>query len=231
MKKQLTQEEVMDLLNKLYEQCIDGVDKIGVMKKISKPVTEMADDYLDKYDDVETASKKFVNYQLTKCTTSGFLTGLGGIITLPVAIPANVGSVLYVQMRMIAALAYMGGYDLKSDQVQTLVYATLAGVGLGGVVKDAGIKMGNKLAIAMIDKIPTAALKTINQKVGFRLITKFGSKGIINLGKVVPVAGGVISGGFDFVETKAIAKRAHKLFIDGKLYTVSDEPDYTDIEI
>jgi hypothetical protein len=230
MKKQFTQEEIMDLLNKLYEQCVDGIDKAG-FKKISKSVTDLADDYLDKYDDIETASKKFINYQLTKCTTSGFLTGLGGLITLPIAIPANISSVLYVQMRMIAALAYMGGYDLKSDQVQTLVYATLAGVGLGGIVKDTGIKMGNKLAIAMIDKIPTAALKTINQKVGFRLITKFGSKGVINLGKVVPVAGGVISGGFDFVETKAIAKRARKLFIDGELYTISDEPDYTDIAI
>lgn len=230
MNKTFTQEDIMDLLNKLYEQCINGIDKIGV-KKISKPVSDLADDYLNKYNDVETASKKFINYQLTKCTTSGFLTGLGGLITLPIAIPANISSVLYVQMRMIAALAYMGGYDLKSDQVQTLVYATLAGVSLGGVVKDAGIKMGHKLAIAMIDKIPAATLKTINQKVGFRLITKFGSKGIINLGKVVPVAGGVISGGFDFVETKAIAKRARKLFIDGELYTVSDEPDYTDIVI
>lgn len=230
MNKTFTQEDIMDLLNKLYEQCINGIDKIGV-KKISKPVSDLADDYLNKYDDIETASKKFINYQLTKCTTSGFLTGLGGLITLPVAIPANIGSVLYVQMRMIAALAYMGGYDLKSDQVQTLVYATLAGVAIGGPIKKAGINIGEKVAIAIVDKIPAATLKTINQKVGFRLFTKFGSKGIINFGKVVPVADGFISGGFDFVETKAIAKRAHKLFIDGELYTVSDEPDYSDIEI
>lgn len=230
MNKTFTQEDIMDLLNKLYEQCINGIDKIGV-KKISKPVSDLADDYLNKYDDIETASKKFINYQLTKCTTSGFLTGLGGLITLPVAIPANIGSVLYVQMRMIAALAYMGGYDLKSDQVQTLVYATLAGVAIGGPIKKAGINIGEKVAITIVDKIPAATLKTINQKVGFRLFTKFGSKGIINFGKVVPVAGGFISGGFDFVETKAIAKRAHKLFIDGELYTVSDEPDYSDIEI
>lgn len=230
MNKTFTQEDIMDLLDKLYEQCINGIDKIGV-KKISKPVSDLADDYLNKYDDIETASKKFINYQLTKCTTSGFLTGLGGLITLPVAIPANIGSVLYVQMRMIAALAYMGGYDLKNDQVQTLVYATLAGVAIGGPIKKAGINIGEKVAIAIVDKIPAATLKTINQKVGFRLFTKFGSKGIINFGKVVPVAGGFISGGFDFVETKAIAKRAHKLFIDGELYTVSDEPDYSDIEI
>ncbi len=56
--------------------------------------------------------------QILKCTTSGFLTSLDGAITMPVAIPANVASVLYVQMRMIAATVYMMGYDLNSDQVQ-----------------------------------------------------------------------------------------------------------------
>jgi hypothetical protein len=34
----------------------------------------------------------------------------------------------------------------------------------------------------------------INQKVGFRLLTKFGSKGVINLGKMVPLTGGIIGG-------------------------------------
>lgn len=53
----------------------------------------------------------------------------------------------------------------------------------------------------------------INQKVGFRLLTKFGTKGIINIGKAIPIVGGVISGGFDFAETKIIADRAYKMFI------------------
>ena len=44
----------------------------------------------------------------------------------------------------------------------------------------------------------------INQKVGFRVITKFGQKGIVNLGKLVPGVGAVLSGGFDFAETKLI---------------------------
>ena len=36
----------------------------------------------------------FISWQVAKCGTSGFLTGLGGLITLPVAIPANIASVL-----------------------------------------------------------------------------------------------------------------------------------------
>ena len=219
----LDQEGVMRLLDKLYEQATQGI------AMVSPPIEETAGDYLRKNPDIDTAAKKFINYQIAKCTTSGFLAGLGGIITLPVTIPANVSSVLYVQMRMIAGLAYMGGYDTDSDQVQTLVYACLAGISVDQVLKQAGIKFGNKFAMAMVKKIPGEVLAKINQRVGFRFITKFGTKGIINLGKAVPAVGGVIGGGVDFIETKAIANRAYGLFVKGDLTASSDGTD--DIKI
>ena len=114
---------------------------------------------------------------------------------------------------MIACIAYMGGYDTKSDQVQTMVYACLAGISLDQVMKQVGVKVGVKFANAMVQKIPGQVLVKINQKVGFRLLTKFGTKGAINIGKAIPVVGGIISGGFDFAETKIIAGRAYKMFI------------------
>lgn len=205
----ITQAEIMQLLDKLYDQSVHGI------AKVSPPIEVLANNYLEESKDTSTAAKKFINYQIAKCTTSGFLTGLGGLITLPVAIPANVGSVMYVQMRMIACLAHMGGYDTNSDQVQTLVYACLAGISIDQILKQAGIKFGNKFAMAMVKKIPGEVLIKINQKVGFRFLTKFGAKGVINIGKAVPVVGGIIGGGFDFVETKAIANRAYKMFING----------------
>ena len=220
----ISQEEIMQLLDKLYEQSIHGV------AKVSPPIDTLSSDYLQKNRDVDTAAKQFINYQIAKCTTSGFVTGLGGLITLPVAIPANVGSVMYVQMRMIACLAYMGGYDTNSDQVQTLVYACLAGISVDQILKHAGIQFGNKFAMAMVKKIPGEVLTKINQKVGFRFLTKFGTKGIINMGKAVPIVGGVISGGFDFAETKIIANRAYKMFIKGYLTAISDG-DSTDTDI
>ena len=214
----------MQLLDKLYDQSIHGI------AKVSPPVEELANNYLEKSNDATIAAKKFINYQIAKCTTSGFVTGLGGLITLPVAIPANVGSVMYVQMRMIACLAYMGGYNTNSDQVQTLVYACLAGISIDQILKQAGIQFGNKFVMAMVKKIPGEVLTKINQKVGFRFVTKFGTKGIVNIGKAVPVVGGVISGGFDFVETKVIANRAYKMFINGD-FNVSSEDDEKVIEI
>lgn len=208
-KQKLNQEDIMELLDKLY-----GCSLMGI-PKVSPPISKLADDYLSKAKDVEGAAKSFINYQIAKCTTSGFLTGLGGFITLPVAIPANVSSVLYVQMRMIACLAQMGGFDTKSDQVQTLVYACLAGISLDQIVKQVGIKFGVKVANQVVKKIPGTVLTKINQRVGFRFLTKFGTKGLINIGKAIPVVGGVISGGFDFAETKIIANRAYRMFIMG----------------
>ena len=206
-KIQFTQEDIMQLLDKLYDNSVQG------LSKVSPPISVLAEDYLAKHENVDSAAKSFIKYQIAKCTTSGFVTGLGGLITLPVAIPANISSVLYVQMRMIACLAYMGGYDTASDQVQTLVYACLAGISLDQVVKQVGIKVGTKVANSMVKKIPGQVLTKINQKVGFRLFTKFGTKGVINIGKAIPLVGGIISGGFDFAETSVIAERAYKMFI------------------
>lgn len=166
-----------------------------------------------------------INNQVMKCATSGFITGFGGLITLPVSIPANIGSVLYVQMRMIACTAYMAGYDLNSDQTQTFVYACLAGVAVSKVVKQFGIKFGVKLATGMVKKVPGKLLVKINQAVGFRLVTKFGTKGLVNLGKMVPGVGAVIGGGLDLAETRLIGKRAYKWFMENDF---SDDKDSDD---
>lgn len=208
-KKILTQEDIMKLLDSCYEKCLHGVPKV------SPSVESMANDYLMKYPAKEEACKAMLRNQIAKCTTSGFVTGFGGIITMPVALPANVGSVLYVQMRMIACVAYMSGYELNSDQTQTFIYACLAGVAVNELIKQAGIKFGIKFANGIIKKIPGKVLTKINQKVGFRFITKFGTKGIVNLGKMLPGVGAVIGGGLDLVETKVIANRAYKWFFEG----------------
>lgn len=117
------------------------------------------------------------------------MTGLGGIITLPVAIPANIASVLFVQVRMIAAIAHLGGYDVKNDKVKTLVYACLVANSAKDILKDVGVAVGNKLALNAVKAISGKTLAEINKRVGFKLFTKFGEKGIINLGKAVPLLG------------------------------------------
>jgi len=209
-KKQIiSQEDIMKILDSCYDKCLDGIPKV------SKKVDELANDYLSKYDTKEKACRAMINNQIVKCTTSGFVTGFGGLITMPVTLPANITSVLYVQMRMITCIAYMSGMELKNDITQTFVYACLAGVAVNEIIKQVGIKFGVKLATSVVKRIPGKVLTKINQKVGFRFLTKFGTKGLINIGKCVPVVGAVIGGSLDLVETKIISYRAYKWFIEG----------------
>ncbi len=221
--KTILQEDIMKVLDSCYDKCLNGIPKV------SSKVENMANEYLQKYETVELACKAMLKNQVTKCATSGFIAGFGGIITMPVTLPANVTSVLYVQMRMIACVAYMAGFELNSDETQTFVYACLAGVAVNGLVKQASIKFGIKFANGLIKKIPGKVLAKINQKVGFRFITKFGTKGIINLGKLLPGVGAVVGGGLDYVETKLIAKRSYKWFIQNDFSV--DKKNEEDIDI
>lgn len=201
----LSESNVGKILEWTYEKVINGIPG-------SEPASVLAESYLKKSENVEEAINSLVNYQITKCATSGFLAGLGGVVTMPVSIPANIVSVMYVQMRMVAAIAHIRGYDLKDDQVQTFVYACLTGQAASELVKDVGIKVGLKVGEAQIKRIPGEVLKQINKAVGFRLVTKFGQTGVVNLGKMIPLLGGVIGGSFDAVSTGTIATAARSTF-------------------
>lgn len=209
----LTQEKIMKALNWSYDKALVGLPK-------AKTCYELADEYRKKHQKIENEderikkmAKEFIRWQIAKCTTTGFLTGLGGIITIPVTLPTDLVTVWYVQLRMIATLAIMGGFDPKEDSVRTLAYVCLTGSSANKILKEAGIQFANKAAMAAIKKIPGKVLTSINQKVGFRFVTKFGTKGIVNLGKCVPVVGGIVGGGLDFAETKIIASKSYNTFI------------------
>lgn len=204
--KEISQGKVEKMLDWSYEKAlieIPGMDN----------AYELAENFLSKNDSTDGAINSLIRWQNTKLTTSGFLTGLGGLITLPVAIPANIASVTYVQIRMIAAIAHIRGYDLKDDQVKIFVFVCLTGQSASGVLKQSGIKAGTLMTKQMITKIPSGVIRSINKAVGFRLLTKFGEKGVVNLGKAVPLIGGVIGGTVDGIGTNIIGKTAKKVFV------------------
>lgn len=203
-------EQVQTLLDACYQAALDGIPKV------SSSVDTLVDEYRGKSETTAEAARKLISNQLIKCSTSGFLSGVGGALTLPVtvaAVSANIGSVIYMQMRMVAALAQMGGYDIHSDQVQTMVYVCLTGKAMSDILKSAGIKTSERLAVNVIKKLPGSVCTAINRRVGMRFVTKFGEKGVVNLGKMVPVVGGVVGGGFDFATTKMIGDNAYRMFI------------------
>ncbi|MEI6706053.1 MAG: EcsC family protein [Methylococcales bacterium] len=206
MANELSDSKIIQALNWTYEKAVNGVAGLDSAE-------DMANDYLKGSGSLHDKANSLIRWQNTKAATSGFLTGLGGVMVMPITIPAGVASVMYVQVRMIAAIAKMGGYDLQDDKVKTLVFACLAGDATKDVLKDVGIVIGSKMATNAIKNISGKTLTVINQKVGFRLITKFGEKGTINLFKAIPVLGGVIGGTVDLTATNLVGNIARNTFI------------------
>lgn len=225
IKTTVTEEQMAEILNTLYIKSVNGIPKVSL------PVDDLVEDYIKKNSSVEEAAKSLINNSTVKCGTSGFLTGFGGFATMIATLPANITSVMYVQLRMCCAIAKMAGYDIHSDQVQTLIYACLTGSAMSDILKQAGIKFGQKFGVAMVKKIPGKTITAINQKVGFRFVTKFGETGIVNLGKVVPVLGAFIGGGIDVASTRIIGYNAYKIFMKGELPTKEEIEKEIPIEV
>lgn len=202
----MLEREMMNLLDVCYDKALQGV------LPVEKSIEELAEDYLAKTNSREKAIDKLIGYQTVLCGTNGFITGLGGLLVLPVAIPANVAGVIYVQLRMIAAIAHINGYDIYSDQVRTIAYACLTGSSAANILKNVGIKISEKMAVNALKRVPGAILIKINQQVGFRLVTKFGQKGLVNVIKMMPLVGGVVGGVFDTGMTLTIGNIAKKVF-------------------
>lgn len=206
MAKEVTQSNIMNALNWAYDKAIDGVPGLDSAE-------DLASSYLAEGADLEEQVNSLIRWQNAKSATSGFINGLGGAILMPVTIPANITSVMYVQVRMIAAIAKMGGYDLRDDRVKTLVYTCLCGNAAKDIAKELGIKVGTKVTEQAIKNISREVIVKLNQAVGFRLVTKFGEKGVINLGKAIPLVGGVVGATFDSVSTNTIGNVARETFI------------------
>jgi hypothetical protein len=64
----------------------------------------------------------------------------------------------------------------------------------------------------LVEAIPSKVLIEINKKVGFRLITTAGQKGIINVVKAVPLLGGLIGGTVDAWAIRKVARIARGYF-------------------
>jgi uncharacterized protein (DUF697 family) len=193
MKKENSQNAIESALNWSYTHALQGIGG-------SESVIELANDYLSNNPNVEEAINAMVRAQNLKSFTSGFLSGVAGLPLLPFTIPANMLSVIYMQVRMTAAIAYMRGFDLQSDIVKTMVLATLTGGSAFKFVKDATVKLTKEL------------MEDIIKRVAIHIAAKSSAKLPVNIAKAVPVIGGIVGGAMDLVATNTIASVAKKMF-------------------
>jgi uncharacterized protein (DUF697 family) len=192
---------LVSALQWIYERAIDGVPGL-------EGAPDLAASYQRQCATDEEAIDALVRWQVAKAAAAGFLTNLGGLATLPIALPANVLSALYIQIRMVAAIAALRGHDLKSDQVRTVVLACLCGTTLMDVMKEAGIGVGAGLAQQAVASLSTEAVRRL-ARIG--ALRRAGNSA--HVVRLTPLIGGVVAGALDGALTRAYANAAKKLFL------------------
>ncbi|GAB3624579.1 EcsC family protein [Mariniluteicoccus endophyticus] len=166
--------------------------------------------------DREEAIDKVAGQHVRSGAVGGFVTSLGGFVTMPVAIPANVLEFYVQATRMVGAIAHLRGYDINDPRIRSAVLLTLVGSKAEDVMAKAGVPLGpiggGRVLSVAVKNMPKSALMVINKAVGFRLMRSVGEKALTRFGKAIPLAGGVIGGGLDGWMMKRIAEHARGEF-------------------
>ncbi len=199
-------EKAQDLVQWILDQALDGIGRLP-------SASDLADDYKSQpYANDAERVQALIRWAVAKNAGTGFVTGLGGVLTLPVTIPGSLAASLAIQAPMVAAIAEIYGHDSKDDRVRTAVLLCTIGTAMEDVAKQAGVTLGGKAAIEVLKKVEGRVLIDINKRVGLRLLTKFGEKGVLNLAKLLPLVGGAVGGTFDGATCYLVGQAADRAF-------------------
>jgi hypothetical protein len=193
----------------LIESLLDiGIDGRGPMAS-ARAVAEVK---RAERSDAEQAVNAVVSSHLRLAAAGGFVTGVGGFITLPVALPANVLEFYLIATRMVAATASLRGYDTSRPEIRSAVLLTLVGADADDLLRKAGVIKTGRLSNLAAQRLPGPVLMVVNKAVGFRLLATVGRRSLSRFGKGVPLIGGVLGASLDGLLLKKIADHARREF-------------------
>ena len=175
---------------------------------------EVARRYLARRRDVDLAIRDVLDQHVRLAGAQGFVANVGGVAVMAIAIPANLAGVGLLQVRMVAAIQHLRGYDVNDSRVRTAALMTL----LGEDDVKAAIKGGefpghpHDVAVAAGDTDPRL-LERVGSEVTQALVTRVGGKhATLTVTKRIPVLGGVVSAGVDAFSTYTIGRYADREF-------------------
>ena len=204
-----SQSKFIKSLNVLYEKAISWITGSDI-----PPAQKMWEKYLEKYNwNKYLATTALIKMQYYKTFWTGFASWLWWITFLPFTLPADLSSSLFIEMRMLWAIAYVWWYDLKSQKAKSLVFVCLLWWSVKRVLKNAWVKLWQKTIKNALAKIPEKMFIEINKKVWIQLFAKLSWKWFISVSKAIPILWGIIWWGINIYYTKWVWKRALDLFI------------------
>lgn len=158
-------------------------------------------------------AKKVLHRKSIKNGFIGCITGIGGLITLPVAIPADLVCSWRIQVSMAFSIAYIYGHTKDTIDLKTDLYLILAGDSAKEALKRFGIEVSKGVTKKAVDKYITRNVMTkIWKVVGRKIITKAGEKSMTSFMKMVPLVGAPVGFAFDWTATQAVGNIAIKYY-------------------
>lgn len=198
--------KAMAVVEKLLDVGIDG-------KGPFDSANEVATAAVRKHPRTEDAVDAIVKSHLKLAMAAGFVTSLGGFITMPVALPANVTGFYLLATRMVAAVAKVRGYDLSQPHIRSAVLLTLVGADADDLLAKAGVVVPTgRLTSLAAERLPGPALMVVNKAIGFRILSSTGKSVFSRFGRNVPIIGGAVGAGLDGWILHKIADNARREF-------------------
>lgn len=195
------------LLRGLVEFAIDGSTAFPGAKTTAVKA-------LQQRGDRELAIESVINSHIGLASAQGFLTSVGGLLTLPVGLPANIAGLGVLGVRMLASVAHLRGHDVDDRRVRTAI--TLAMLGEDEVRRliEAGRIPATPLAIATSPVFDAALDQLINERVMGSLAGRLGGKHLaVVVVRRIPLVGGGVGAVVDGWLTLGLGAYAKREFV------------------
>lgn len=188
-----------------FDRAVDGVGPLH-------GAAEYADAKLAKYDgDTARAIGALVDSHVRMAGAQGFLTNVGGLVTMTVTIPANISGLALLQCHLVAGIAHLRGYDLGDPRVRNAALACMLGEdSVKSLVKKKKLP-SSPMAIATAPSYDATLDERIAKEVAGELLTRVaGKRTMAALGRKMPVVGGGVGAVTDGYATYLVGKYAAK---------------------
>jgi len=197
---------------KLFETVWAGVVAGNSQWNPEKSCYALAADFRRSGRSAAECVQGFIDWQAAKAGAGGFMLGLPGIVTSAVSIPADLTMTTYIQLRMVAVIALLKGWDIRANGQRTVAFLCLLGSGAGAFIADLGLPTKGQSPPLLFAGLPAPLLQKIDGIIAAKLLVGAAKTGVLGMVKFVPVVGGLVNGALDGLATRSIGKQADLLF-------------------
>ena len=192
------QQSILDFLLRV------GVDGFGTLDTAQESARETL---RRSHGNREKAVRRLIRQHVALAGTQGFVTNLGGLVTMVIALPANVVAANLINTHLVASIAAVHGHDVESEELRTAILVCLLRGAGANTLEEVGIKQ-------------------FSRKVAATLATTYGGKNAgVMVTKGVPLFGGVVGGVVDAASTRAVGTFARRFFTSPTVRPLGDNSE------